>query len=144
LGDSIIGLDSTKDGKWLVATTRTYLVLIPTFTAGKDGYKQALGKEKKIPHKLTIKPEDTKKYGIAEIDFTAAKFNDSRDGLEKYIITSTGTCVVYWNMNAILKGLKNKYKIKQIGSQIMGNEFRFDREDNVIVTLPNELRLQKA
>jgi len=117
------------------------LVLLPTFTAGKDGYKQALGKDKKIPYKLTIKPEDMYKYRIPEVDFTPARFNDSKNGQEKYIITSTGNCIVYWTLKNILKGKKDRYKIKEIGSKIVSNDFRFNREDNIIVTLPNELRL---
>ena len=96
----------------MLATTQSYLVLLPTFTAGKDGYKQALGKDKKIPYKLTIKPEDMYKYRIPEVDFTPARFNDSKNGQEKYIITSTGNCIVYWTLKNILKGKKDRYKVR--------------------------------
>jgi hypothetical protein len=32
LGDPVLHLDSTKDGKWLLASFKTYLLLIPTET----------------------------------------------------------------------------------------------------------------
>ena len=41
------------DGKWIVATTQTYLLLIPTMCEnGKTGFEHRMGKEKPNPKKL--------------------------------------------------------------------------------------------
>jgi hypothetical protein len=37
--DPIISLDSSSDGKWLLATCKTYLILLPTFYENVDCYK---------------------------------------------------------------------------------------------------------
>jgi len=144
-GDPILALDSTKDGKWLLATTKTYLILIPTHVAGKDGYIYPLGKENKnIPYKLTLNPDDIRRFKVIDISFNPAKFNDSKDGKEKYIVASTGDLLLTWNMKNILSGNVRKYDIKRLDDEIISNEFKYGREDRIFVTLPNEIRLQKA
>ncbi len=35
-GDCILGLDSTRDGKWLLATCEKYLILLPTMGRDQD------------------------------------------------------------------------------------------------------------
>jgi hypothetical protein len=41
------------DGAWIVATTQTYLLVIPTTCeSGKTGFQQSMGKEKPVPKKL--------------------------------------------------------------------------------------------
>ena len=53
LGDPIRGIDMSIDGKWIVATTQTYLLLIPTLCEnGKTGFEHRMGKEKPNPKKL--------------------------------------------------------------------------------------------
>jgi len=53
LGDPIRGIDMSIDGKWIVATTQTYLLLIPTICEnGKTGFEHRMGKEKPNPKKL--------------------------------------------------------------------------------------------
>ena len=39
LGDAILALDSSKDGKWLLATCSQYLILLPTFHENQQGFK---------------------------------------------------------------------------------------------------------
>jgi len=144
LGDPILGLDSTRDGKWLLATAKTYLLLLPTLLEGKSGYLTSLGKDKNIPRRLTIKPEDMKKYGIKEINFTPAKFNDAPSEHEKYIVSSTGNFLVTWSLKQVIRGNHLKYEIKSLEDKVISNEFRYGREDSLLVTLPNEVRIQKS
>jgi len=41
------------DGKWVLATTQTYLLVIPTECKnGSTGFEKSMGKEKPIPKKL--------------------------------------------------------------------------------------------
>jgi hypothetical protein len=53
LGDPIRGIDMSIDGTWVIATTQTYLLLIPTICQnGKTGFEHRMGKEKPNPKKL--------------------------------------------------------------------------------------------
>jgi VID27 C-terminal WD40-like domain len=67
-GDAIIGLDSTRDGKYLLATCEKYLILLPT--SDSQGNKVTLfQKQVKIvdrrkPFKLKLKPDDIFKYKL--------------------------------------------------------------------------------
>jgi hypothetical protein len=41
------------DGKWVLATTQTYLLVIPTESKSNgSGFDKSMGKEKPIPKKL--------------------------------------------------------------------------------------------
>lgn len=145
LGAPITSLDSSKDGKWLLATTKTYLVLLPTFSAAApNGYTHALGKNKYVPYRLTISPEDMRKYNVKEINFTAAKFNDTKDGIERFIVSSTGNLVITWSYKKITAGHKEQYKIKQMDDNVLGAEFRYSKTDSILLTLAQELRVQKT
>src|ERR1700712_3173775 len=53
LGDPIIGIDVTADGRYIVATTKTYLLLIDTLI-GEGRYSGSLGFDRSFP--ATAKP----------------------------------------------------------------------------------------
>jgi hypothetical protein len=53
LGDPITGIDVTADGRWIVATTKTYLLLIDTLI-GEGRYKGNFGFDRSFP--ATSKP----------------------------------------------------------------------------------------
>jgi hypothetical protein len=53
LGDPIIGIDVTADGRWIVGTTKTYLLLIDTLI-GEGRYQGSLGFDRSFP--ATAKP----------------------------------------------------------------------------------------
>ncbi|KAK3060162.1 Vacuolar import and degradation protein 27, partial [Teratosphaeriaceae sp. CCFEE 6253] len=62
LGDPIIGLDTSADGRWTLATTKTYLLLIDAMqhdgkNAGKLGFEKAFAKDSKPqPRRLALTP----------------------------------------------------------------------------------------
>jgi hypothetical protein len=59
LSDPILHLEVTKDSKYLLATTNTYLLLIPTtLINGKTGFEQRMPNQKPIPIKLELLPND--------------------------------------------------------------------------------------
>lgn len=72
LGHAIIGIDTTADGKWLLATTSKYLMLVPVeLEDGRTGFDVSMGnKNKPVPFKLQILPQDLVKYGIAHFVFS--------------------------------------------------------------------------
>jgi hypothetical protein len=78
LGDPIIGVDVTADGRFIVATTKTYLLLIDTLIGtGRD--QGSLGFDfsfptgaRPIPVRLQLKPEHVVYMG-GDVSFTPAR-----------------------------------------------------------------------
>lgn len=78
LGDPIIGIDVTANGRWIVATTRTYLLLIDTLI-GEGRYTGSLGFDrsfpataKPIPRRLQLRAEHVA-YMENSVSFTPAR-----------------------------------------------------------------------
>ena len=78
LGDPIRGIDVTKDGRYLVATTKTYLLLIDTQIGagpniGKSGFDKSFPADSKpIPRRLQLRPEHVAYMG-SSVDFSPAR-----------------------------------------------------------------------
>lgn len=78
LGDPIIGVDVTANGRWIVATTKTYLLLIDTLI-GEGRYTGSLGFDrsfpapaKPIPRRLQLRAEHVA-YMNHSVTFTPAR-----------------------------------------------------------------------
>lgn len=58
LGDGITGIDVTQDGKWILATTPNYLLVLLTEIEGdkknRTGFQVGMGKKKKKANQITI------------------------------------------------------------------------------------------
>jgi hypothetical protein len=81
LGDPIIGVDVTANGRWIVATTKTYLLLIDTLI-GEGRYQGSLGFDrsfpataKPIPRRLQLRSEHVA-YMNGYVSFTPARYDD--------------------------------------------------------------------
>lgn len=79
LGDPIIGIDVTADGKWVIATTKSYLLLINTLI-GEGRYAGSLGFDrsfpaaaKPIPIRLHLRPDHVA-YMNHSVSFTPARY----------------------------------------------------------------------
>ncbi len=89
--DPVIGIDVTEDGSYILATTASYLLLIPTLlSSGKTGFQAAMGAQKPTPIKLQLLPLDLVKYNIRSVNFTPAHFNTGANINEEWIVASTG------------------------------------------------------
>ncbi|KAJ2079837.1 Vacuolar import and degradation protein 27 [Coemansia sp. RSA 988] len=147
LGEAILGIDVTSDGRYVVATCKTYLLLIDTKvaddSAGRTGFERSFPQAKKpAPKRLQLKPEHVVYMG-APISFTPAKFNQSPDGnsSEKTIVTSTGPFVITWNLRRVLgTGRGDAYHIKQYPDIVVADNFRFGQDKSIVVTLPNDVQ----
>ncbi|KAI5776840.1 VID27 cytoplasmic protein-domain-containing protein [Geopyxis carbonaria] len=148
LGEAIFGLDVSKDGRWVLATCKTYVLLVDALhqegkNEGKLGFEKSFAKDAKPkPRRLTLNPahiaqmqSETKK----PLSFTPAKFNTGIDTEETAIITSTGPFMVTWNLTHVLLGRKVPYTIKRYTEEVKADNFRFGSDKNVIVALPNEV-----
>ncbi|KAJ2314999.1 Vacuolar import and degradation protein 27 [Coemansia sp. RSA 2611] len=150
LGEPILGIDVTSDGRYVVATCKTYLLLIdtklPGDAAGRTGFQKAFPQaQKPAPKRLQLKPEHVVYMG-APIAFTPAKFNQAPDGqgAEKTIVTSTGPFVITWNLRRVLgTGRGDAYHIKQYQDVVVADNFRFGQDRSIVVTLPNDVQSVK-
>ncbi|KAI9735872.1 MAG: hypothetical protein M1834_001337 [Cirrosporium novae-zelandiae] len=148
LGEEIIGLDVSADGHWVLATCKTYLLLVDAMQkSGKYenqlGFQKAFPKDAKPqPRRLALQPAHVAQFQHetkAPLSFTTARFNTGVESNETNIVTATGPFIVTWNMKKLLRGDKNPYTIKRYAEEVKADNFKFGSDKNVIVALPNEV-----
>jgi hypothetical protein len=148
LGESIIGLDVSADGRWILGTCKTYLILIDNLqkdgkNEGKLGFEKAFAKDSKPqPRRLALSPNHAAQFQHETgqgISFTRAHFNTGPDLQETSIITSTGPFLVTWTLKKVLAGQKDPYQIKRYAAEVKADNFEFGSDKNVILALPNEV-----
>ncbi|KAL2916295.1 Vacuolar import and degradation protein 27 [Polyrhizophydium stewartii] len=139
LGDKIIGLDTTEDGKFLLATCQTYLLLIETEAGETSGFTKSLGDKKPMPKRLQLRPEHAAWMG-ERISFTPARFNTG-DSLERTIVTSTGSYIITWNFRQVKNGKLNDYSVKKYADKVVADNFKYGADRSIIVTLPENVEM---
>lgn len=146
LGEPIIGIDVSADGKWILATCRSYLLLIDSTikdgkNKGKLGFERSFGKDTKPkPKRLQLSPVHVAMMQ-GQICFTPAKFNKGKDTEEKTIVTSSGPYVISWELSRVIRGETDKYKIRQYADEVKEGNFKFGTDQKVIVALPNDVSM---
>ncbi|KAI0018871.1 VID27 cytoplasmic protein [Xylariomycetidae sp. FL0641] len=150
LGEPIIGLDVSADGRWILATCRTYLLLIDAMqkagkNEGKLGFEKSFAADSKPqPRRLALTPEHVAQFYHETgkgVSFTPARFNTSQDAEESSIITATGPYIIDWNLKKVVRGAKAPYIIKRYTEDVKADDFKFNSDQNVIVALPNEVNM---
>ena len=139
--DPIRAIDTTKDGKYVLATCDKYLMLIKTQVNNKNGYQKSIANENRNIKTLRLTPKDLVNYNITFESFTPAKFDINNKNREKYITTSIGQYMVMWSLNDIKKGKLEKYKIKSVNEYIINNVNKFNK-DQTVITMSKKLRIQ--
>jgi hypothetical protein len=147
-GDHIKGIDVTADGHFVVATCKTYLLIVKTDMPddSSTGFATPMGKNKPSPKRLQLLPEDLRKTGL--VDFRAARFNTGCDG-EVWIVTSTGRFLITWNFRRVQQGHLYDYIMKEESEKIVENQFANVRADQpgrdapIIVATPSDVLLEK-
>ncbi|RKP10131.1 VID27 cytoplasmic protein-domain-containing protein [Thamnocephalis sphaerospora] len=143
IGDAILGLDVTADGRWLVATCRTYLLLVDCWNKQENisGFVKGFPKDKKpVPKRLQLKPEHVAYMG-SQVSFTVARFNTGINEHEKTIVTSTGPYVITWNFRRVKQGKLYDYQIKQYDENVVADNFKYGQDRNIIVALPDDVQM---
>ncbi|KAG8529319.1 uncharacterized protein KY384_005955 [Bacidia gigantensis] len=150
MGEAIIGVDVSADGRWILATCRTYLLLIDAMNKdgkneGKLGFEAYFDKDKKPqPKRLTISPEHMAQMQYVTkkpLVFTPAHFNTGVDDKETSIITATGPYIITWNMEKVLNKRRQQYAVKRYDEEVKADDFKYGSDKNVIVALPNEVNM---
>ncbi|KAF9962255.1 hypothetical protein BGZ72_008390 [Mortierella alpina] len=140
LGDPIIGIDVTANGRWVIATCKAYLLLIDVLNPTNKmlGFDASFpAKEKPQAIKLQLRPEHvaSMKQGVS---FTTARFNTGVNEEEKTIVTSTGPYVITWNFRRVKNG-HYEYQIKQYADSVVADNFKFGQDRSIIVALPHDV-----
>eukprot|EP00828_Plagiopyla_frontata_P041401 TRINITY_DN5888_c0_g1_i1.p4 TRINITY_DN5888_c0_g1~~TRINITY_DN5888_c0_g1_i1.p4 ORF type:complete len:169 (+),score=38.65 TRINITY_DN5888_c0_g1_i1:135-641(+) len=144
MGDPIFFIDTTKDGKWILCTCKQYLIFLPAIYGNYNIYtKQIKYEERQIPRKLSLSPNDIAKYKLSNFEFTQARFDDSQNSKEQFIITSVENYLIIWNVKKVIQGKIYDYKIKKLDDKIVQSEYKFGNTENVLVETLNALQIQK-
>lgn len=150
LGEPIIGLDVSADGRWVLATCKTYLLLVDALqksgkNEGKLGFEKPFAADSKPqPRRLALTPEHVAQFAYETgkgVSFTPAKFNTGAGAEETSIITASGPYIIEWNLKKVLGGRKAPYLIKRYTDDVKADDFKFGTDKNVIVALPHEVNM---
>ncbi|KAF6767318.1 Vacuolar import/degradation, Vid27-related [Kalmanozyma brasiliensis GHG001] len=147
LGDPIIGIDVSSDGRYIIATCKTYLLLIDTLI-GQGRYEGQLGFDRPFPadskpqpKRLTLLPSHVAYMG-APISFSAARFNTGTDS-ETSIVTSTGAYVVSWSFKDVLKNKLGSYVLKRYGGEVISDEHAYGSDQAIVVAFEHDVQMAK-
>jgi hypothetical protein len=111
IGYPVKGVDVSADGKWVIATCESYLLLIKAeVSEGKNAFRNRISaNEKPAPKVLRLREEDEQMIG--KVKFTTARFNTGES--EVWIVASTGPYVITWNFNRVKNGQLQAYTMKK-------------------------------
>ncbi|EPE05140.1 vacuolar import and degradation protein [Ophiostoma piceae UAMH 11346] len=150
LGEPIIGLDVSADGRWILGTCRTYLLLIDALQSkgkneGRLGFEKPFAADSKPqPRRLALTPEHVAQFAHETgkgVTFTPAKFNTGEGAEETSIITATGPYVIEWSLKKVLRGSKASYMIKRYRDDVKADDFQYGTDKNIIMALPHEVSM---
>ncbi|CAO1624978.1 unnamed protein product [Parajaminaea phylloscopi] len=145
LGDPILGVDVTADGRYVVATCKTYLLLIDTLIGdghykGELGFNRSFPKESKpIPRRLQLRPHHVA-FMDEEVAFTPARFDTPPGGGETSIVTATGSFVVSWPLEKVKRGRTDGYTLRKLADKVVEDSFAY-RSNNIIVAMPQDVQM---
>ncbi|XP_073286996.1 protein CYPRO4-like [Primulina huaijiensis] len=164
LGSPITSVDVTYDGKWVLGTTDTYLILICTLFTDKDGktktgFSGRMGNKIPAPRLLKLTPVDAHLAGSGS-KFHAGHFSWVTESgkQEKHLVATVGKFSVIWNFQQVKNsghhcyqnqpGLKSCYCYKIvpkdesiIESRFMHDKFAFNDspEAPLVVATPQKI-----
>lgn len=119
LGSPITHVDVTYDGKWVLGTTDTYLILICTLFTDKDGRTKTgfggrMGNKVSAPRLLKLTPVDAHMAG-ANNKFHGGQFSwvTEEGKQERHIVVTAGKFSVIWNFEQVKNSGHDCYRNQQ-------------------------------
>lgn len=152
IGDSIKHVEVSADGKWLLATCQTYLILIDLTikegaNAGKLGFQKSFGKDNTPKTRmLRISPEHVAHMKLLTkepLNFSKAHFNTGLNAKEQTIVSSSGPYAITWSLKKIIRGDAEPYMIKRYQSNVVADNFKFGTDKDVIIALEDDVGMVK-
>jgi len=140
-GDGIFGIDVTEDGEWVLATSRTYLLLIPTKIEDSTGFEKRMGKNKPIPRRLQLTSHHLKEMG-GKVNFTTARFNTGTHN-ERSIVTSSANYIITWNFRKVKQNQLYSYTIKKMDDVVIADQFKYGEDQSIVVAMPHQVIVEK-
>ena len=106
IGSAITHVDVTYDGKFILATTDAYLMVISTSfrdakNAVKTGFRAKMGKNIAAPRLLKLLPADAAKTGNAPLRKARFTWVTTADATERWISAACGAYSVVWNFRHV-------------------------------------------
>ncbi|KAK2660302.1 hypothetical protein Ddye_006835 [Dipteronia dyeriana] len=115
LGSPITHVDVTFDGKWILGTTDTYLIVICALYTDKDGktktgFNGRMGNRIAAPRLLKLNPLDSHLAGI-DNKFHNAQFSwvTENGKQERHLVATVGKFSVIWNFQQVKDGSHECY-----------------------------------
>ncbi|KAK1263169.1 Protein CYPRO4 [Acorus gramineus] len=145
LGSPVTHVDVTFDGKWILGTTDTYLILISTVFKDKDGKEKTgfsgrMGNRIAAPRLLKLTPLDSHRAGVDNKlrngQFSWVTENGKQ---ERHLVATVGKFSVIWNFTQVKnsghecyqnqEGLKSCYCYKVVlkDESIVDSRFMHDK-----------------
>ncbi|KAF7851532.1 hypothetical protein BT93_L3750 [Corymbia citriodora subsp. variegata] len=116
LGSPITHVDVTFDGKWILGTTDTYLILICTLFTDKDGktktgFNGRMGNRISAPRLLKLTPLDSHLAGV-DNKFRGGQFSwvTENGKQERHLVATVGKFSVIWNFQQVKNGSHECYR----------------------------------
>ncbi|KAF6139027.1 hypothetical protein GIB67_010753 [Kingdonia uniflora] len=116
LGSPITHVDVTYDGKWILGTTDTYLVLICTLFTDKDGktktgFEGRMGNRIAAPRLLKLTPLDSHLAG-SNNRFHGGQFSwvTENGKQERHLVATVGKFSVIWNFQQVKNSAHECYQ----------------------------------
>nr|KYP76357.1 Protein CYPRO4 [Cajanus cajan] len=119
LGSPITSVDVTYDGKWVLGTTDTYLVLICTLFTDKDGktktgFSGRMGNRIPAPRLLKLTPLDSHLAGASN-KFHGGHFSwvTENGKQERHLVATVGKFSVIWDFQQVKNSAHECYRNQQ-------------------------------
>ncbi|GAB2268214.1 Protein cypro4 [Dionaea muscipula] len=119
LGSPITHVDVTYDGKWVLGTTDTYLILICTLFVDKDGkaktgFSGRMGNKIPAPRLLKLTPLDSHLAGLNNT-FHRGQFSwvTEQGKQERHLVATVGSFSVIWNFQQVKDSSHECYRNQQ-------------------------------
>ncbi|KAI3440343.1 hypothetical protein J3R85_003671 [Psidium guajava] len=116
LGSPITHVDVTFDGKWILGTTDTYLILICTLFTDKGGqtktgFNGRMGNRISAPRLLKLTPLDSHLAGV-DNKFRSGQFSwvTENGKQERHLVATVGKFSVIWNFQQVKNGSHECYR----------------------------------
>ncbi|KAG6529849.1 protein CYPRO4-like [Zingiber officinale] len=152
LGSPITHVDVTFDGKWILGTTDTYLILISTVFKDKDGKEKTgfsgrMGHRIAAPRLLKLTPLDSHLAG-KDNKFHGGQFSwvTENGKQERHLVATVGKFSVIWNFQQVKnsnhecyknqEGLKSCYCYKVVPKDESIVDSRFMHEKFAVTNSP--------
>jgi hypothetical protein len=107
LGLPITSVDVTHDGRWVLATTKSYLMVVKTtYSSGESGrelcgFTERMGQNKPAPRLLRLTTPDVARTAGAPLEKGHFSWVTERGHSERWIVASCGNFTVLWNFRAV-------------------------------------------